>query len=167
LAVVDGLPALTGSPICVRALPQLTAHRGQLLSAAGERGTPVHAASFIRRREIILESELLAKPALPLIVVHEIFHFVWARLSNATRGSFSALLTNELRLHARGELGESAAVRKQTDPHRRDYICESFCDTAAWLYAPRGNHPHATLAKRWRIRRRLWFEATFRGPVPC
>jgi hypothetical protein len=160
-----GLPALTGSPIYVRALPELRAYRGKLLSAAADCGTPVHAASFIRRREIILESELLTKPALPHIVVHEIFHFVWARLSNATRASFSALLAEELRGHARGELGESAAVRKQIDKHSRDYVCESFCDTAAWLYAARGTRRTATLAERWRTRRRLWFEAAFIGPI--
>jgi hypothetical protein len=143
----------------------LTAHRGKLLSAAPERGTPVHAASFIRRREIILEYELLDKPTLPLILVHEIFHFVWARLSNATRASFSALLAEEFRRNARGELGESASVRKQLDPHSRDYVCESFCDTAAWLYAARGRN--ATLAGRWQTRRRLWFEAAFVGAIKC
>jgi len=127
----------------------------------------VHAASFIRRREIVLEYELLGKPTLPLILVHEIFHFVWARLSNATRASFSALLADEFRGNARGELGESALVRKQVDRHSRDYICESFCDTAAWLYAPRGMHGNPTLAMRWRTRRRLWFEEIFTGSIPC
>ena len=127
----------------------------------------MHAASFIRRREIILEYELLDKPSLPLILVHEIFHFVWARLSNATRASFSALLAEEFRGKARGELGESASVRKQLDPHGRDYVCESFCDTAAWLYAAPGKDGNATLAKRWQTRRRLWFEAAFAGPIHC
>jgi hypothetical protein len=145
----------------------LTAHRGNLLSAVPERGTPVHAASFIRRREIILEYELLGKPNLPLILVHEIFHFVWARLSNASRASFTALLTEELRSNARGELGESSAVRKEVDRYGRDYVCESFCDTAAWLYAPRRMRWKPTLAKRWRTGRRVWFEAAFNNPIKC
>lgn len=162
-----GLPALTGSPICVRALPQLTAHRGKLLSADTGRGKAVHAASFIRRREIVLECELLTKAILPLIVVHEIFHFVWARLGNSRRAAYAALLAKELRCRARGELGESAAVQKQLDRHSRDYLCESFCDTAAWLYAPQAKHVHATLAKSWRKKRQAWFEQKFAVASKC
>jgi hypothetical protein len=165
---MNGLPALTGSPIYVRALPQLTAYRGRLLSAQAKRGTPVHAASFIRRREIVFERELMTKPALRLIVVHEVFHFVWARLSNAVRASFTALLAEELSSKARGELGESAAVKKveATGVLNRDYVCESFCDTAAWLYAP-GIKRDATLGQRWRARRRAWFAAAFEAPIRC
>ena len=162
-----GLPELTGSPICVTALPQLTAHRGKLLSAQAGRGKAVHAASFIRRREIVLECELLNKPMLPLIVVHEIFHFVWARLGNSGRAAYAAHLAEELRCRARGELGESSAVQKEWDRHSRDYLCESFCDTAAWLYAPREKHVHATLAKRWREKREAWFEKTFTRAGRC
>jgi len=165
---MNGLPALTGGPIYVRALPQLTAHCGKLLSAQVKRGTPVHAASFIRRREIVFETELLSKPALRLIVVHEVFHFVWARLSNAARASFTALLAEELRGKARGELGESAAVKKESAGGflTRDYVCESFCDTAAWLYAPRSKR-NGTLGQRWRVRREAWFAETFAGSLRC
>ncbi len=127
----------------------------------------MHAASFIRRREIVLEAELLTKPTLEQILVHEIFHFVWVRLSNATRAGFSALLAEELRGHARGEVGESAAVRKQVDRNSRDYVCESFCDTAAWLYGARSERRNATLAQRWQTRRRLWFEAVIVQPIQC
>jgi hypothetical protein len=167
LAATIGLPAVTGSPICVRALPQLTAHRGKLLSATPERGKPVHAASFIRRREIVLEYELLAKPMLPPIMVHEIFHFVWARMGNGRRASYTALLAEEWRSKARGELGESSAVWKQTVRLSRDYVCESFCDTAAWLYAPGVERWRSTLGRRWRARRKAWFEETFVGPISC
>jgi hypothetical protein len=168
LSALKGLPTLTGSPIYVRALPQLTAHRGKLLSAQAKRGTPVHAASFIRRREIVLETELLSKPALRLIVVHEVFHFVWARLSNAVRASFTALLAEEFSGKARGELGESAAVKKESAGGflTRDYVCESFCDTAAWLYAPRSKR-NGTLGQRWRVRREAWFAETFAGSLRC
>jgi hypothetical protein len=134
-----------------------------------ERGTPVHAASFIRRREIVLEQELLEKPALPLIVVHEIFHFVWVRLSNTARASFTALLAEEFRSNARGELGESATVKKQMarGALTRDYVCESFCDSAAWLYASKATRGHTTLGRRWRDRRAAWFAATFSHSLPC
>lgn len=124
----------------------------------------MHAASFIRRREIVLETELLAKPELPLITVHEIFHFVWARLGNPARNSYALLLQEELRVKARGELGESSMVKKDAAlSDTRDYVCESFCDTAAWLYAPGSKRWPVTLAKRWRERRTAWFESTFGG----
>ena len=160
---MSGLPSLTGSPLSVSVLPVLTAHRGKLLSGHPQRGTAVHAASFIRRREIVLETELLSKADLPHILVHEIFHFVWVRLGNTLRRSYAALLQEEQRNNARGELGESALVGKRQAPDSRDYLCESFCDTAAWLYAPTSTRLHATLAKRWRLRRGAWFEATFGG----
>jgi hypothetical protein len=168
LLATSGLPALTGSPLFVSVLPQLTAHRGKLLSAHPNRGTAVHAASFIRRREIVLESELLTKAELPLIVVHEVFHFVWVRLGNRLRASYAALLAEERRGKARGELGESSMVKKQAGGNSKDHVCESFCDTAAWLYAPAATCGHVTLAKRWRLRRRTWFEVTFGGsPHAC
>jgi len=124
-------------------------------------GTPVHAATFIRRREIILETQLTRKPSLlRLITVHEIFHFVWARLGNPARRSYTALLKAEAAARARGELGESSSVKK-TPACTPDYVCESFCDTAAWLYAGVHHSPDFTLAARWRNFRRSWFEDTF------
>ena len=125
---------------------------------------PVHAASFIRRREIVLETELLRKPDLPLIFVHELFHFVWVRLGNAKRSSYAALLAKERMAHARGELGESSLVRKQIAPETRDYVCESFCDTAAWRYVP---HNNVSLAESWQRHRQAWFEANLVGPLKC
>lgn len=171
-----GLPELFGSPICVSARPQLTAYRGKLLSGdPQERGTPVHAASFLRKREIVLESELLArKRDLRLILVHEIFHFVWLRLGNPKRREFRALLERELKAGARGELGESAEVHKlalrqnvTSDGARLEYVCESFCDTAAWLYAGIKHSSNWTLASRWQRKRRQWFEDVFAGPRGC
>ena len=131
-----------------------------------ERGTPVHAASFLRKREIVLESELLAKKSdLRLILVHEIFHFVWLRLGNAKRREFRALLEQEFAAGARGELGESAEVHKlalrdnvTSDRARREYVCESFCDSAAWLYAGIKSSSNWTLAVRWQRKRKQWFE---------
>lgn len=117
----------------------------------------MHAAAFIRRREIVLETQLTRKPGgLRLITVHEIFHFVWARLGNSARRAWGKLLEAEAAAHARGELGESSSLKNSPG-----YLCESFCDTAAWLYAGVRRSPHFTLAERWRSRRRAWFEHTF------
>jgi hypothetical protein len=158
---------LTGSPLFISTLPQLTARRGQLFSAKLEQGTPVHAASFIRRREIVLEQELLQKADLPLIFVHELFHFVWVRLGNTKRAAYAALLAEELGNRARGELGESSAVRKQMAPGTRDYVCESFCDTAAWLFSHGSKSEDANLAARWREKRKAWFATNLAGPLKC
>jgi hypothetical protein len=164
---MGGLSGLTGSPLFLSTLPQLTAHRGKLLSAQSERGTPVHAASFIRQREIVLETELLHMPRLRLILVHELFHFVWVRLGNSKRAAYTALLAEERKHRARGELGESAAVRKELDAGTRDYACESFCDTAAWIYAARCASAVGDLAPRWRKKRKQWFADNLAGELRC
>ena len=115
----------------------------------------------------MLETELLTKPDFGLILLHELFHFVWARLGNRKRASYAELLVQERRAKARGELGESAAVQKATNCETRDYVCESFCDTAAWLYASTQKNPHANLAKRWSDIRKTWFVANITEPVKC
>jgi hypothetical protein len=158
-----GIPPLTGRRISISVKDKLTAHRGELLSGSNK-GQPVHAASFIRKRRIVLERELLARvQKLRLIVVHEIFHFVWARLGNPARRSFAGTLEQERSRHASGGLGESSELRKSI-PCWKDYVCESFCDTAAWMYAGVRKHPDFTLALRWRNQRRAWFESYFGGP---
>jgi hypothetical protein len=76
------------------------------------------------------------------------------------------VLAAELRAGARGELGWSAEWRKRAlapadlaarTRRWREYCCESFCDTAAWLFAGLPGHSEFTLAGRWRERRRRWF----------
>lgn len=177
MQVALGLPDLCGDPISVSVSARLTALRGKLLSGSPHLGTAVHAAAFIRRRRIVLENTLFRKSSsLRLILVHEIFHFVWARLSNAARREFAALLLRELKAAARGELGESAAAHKaklaaqcgltSVSKPWRDYVCESFCDTGAWLYG-RAKNPEFTLAMRWREIRRRWFASTFSIPRNC
>lgn len=162
-----GLPIEPGRPVQVAFLPELTAHRGKLLSGS-DRGTPVYAASFIRRRRIVLEASLLDDPAaLCFIFVHELFHFVWVRLGNRTRDEYSQLLLQEIARHARGELGESSAVKKAElgqhlkvsprSPLWRDYICESFCDSAACIFTGAASQSGPKLAKRWTAIRRDWF----------
>lgn len=137
----------------------------------------MYAGSFVRKRRIVLDQELERQPKeLARILVHELFHFAWARLGNPSRHSYDAMLREEWRKHARGELGWSAELRKRALRERRtplgsaawrDYLCESFCDTAAWLYSGVHRHPEYTLAPRHRKRRAEWFRRQLeQGRVP-
>jgi hypothetical protein len=153
-------------PVRVLLRPSLRAWRGKLLTGEGP-GTAVHAGAFIRKREIVLDAALLATPKeAGRILIHEFYHFVWTRLGNAARLSFEALLANEIRGGAKGELGWSAEWRKNALAARdvrtrsrrwREYACESFCDTAAWLSAGGSRHEEFTLPQISRKRRRAWF----------
>lgn len=153
----------------MRFRPALTASGGKLLSGS-TRGRPVHAGSFIRRREIVLESELRENPReMARIFVHELFHFAWVRLGNPRRRSYEHLLRAELAARARGELGWSAQERKSGLPGVgkgsawREYVCESFCDTAAFLYSGCGRHEEFTLRPTWWRKRKLWFDESLSG----
>jgi hypothetical protein len=159
-----------GSPIHFESRPHLTAYRGKLLSGA-DVGTPVHAGAFIRQRIVILESSLFAYiDRLRLILTHELFHFVWVRLSNEKRREFAGLLAEELRRGARGETGESAGIKKrlvrsrwpidQQSPLWRDYVCESFCDSGAACFSPAAVNDHFTLAASWAKCRYEWLMRT-------
>lgn len=175
-AVEDRLAALEGRSVTLRFLPGLTADRRRLYSNR-QRGEPVHAASYIRKRRIVLDRELEQQPKeLARILVHELFHFAWVRLGNPARHSYEALVREEWQRRARGELGWSAESRKRAmekgspggraTPAWREYICESFCDTAAFLYSGVHRHPEYTLAARHRKRRADWFRAAFeRGAI--
>ena len=156
------LPPLAGAPIAIRRVGGLRDRRGA-----------VHAGAFLRRRAIAFDC---SRAEFPRIFAHELFHFVWVRLGNAARFSFEDVLGGELRAGARGELGWSAEWRKRglrPDDARtrgrrwREYCCESFCDTAAWLYAGAAGHPEFTLVERFRARRRCWFQAAMEtGRLP-
>ena len=144
-----------GAPVAVERVPGLRDRRGA-----------VHAGAFLRERRIALDC---SSAEFPRIFVHELFHFVWLRAGNTARRSFERLLAAERRDGARGELGWSAEWRKlalnaadvKSRTRRwREYCCESFCDTAAWLYAGLHRHPEFTLRARFRTGRRAWF-ATF------
>jgi len=161
-------PEVEGLPIEIKFAPALRAHRGKLLSGKSAPGNEVHAASLIRERRVILDSALKKQPAeLARILTHELYHFVWVRLGNPARWSFEELLRREILSHAPGELGWSAERLKQ-GLHRRDravrsrrwreYVCESFCDTAAWLLTNFRDHEEFTLPRVWRCDRRAWFE---------
>jgi len=157
------LPPLSGRPIRVELRQTLGAHL---------------AATHIPRRIILLDACLLAQPGeFERILVHEIFHFAWVRLSNQTRRSWEGVLAKEFANRARGELGWSAEWRKakigpadirRRTPGWRRYVCESFCDTSAWLYAGLRRHDEYTLGAGPRRARRDWFAARFLGrrPVP-
>jgi len=108
------------------------------------------------------------------ILTHELFHFAWVRLGNPARRSYESLLRREFKQRARGELGWSAESRKDGFSHPfglpltaslpwRDYICESFCDTAAWLYSGVHRHNEFTLSARNKKLRAQWFLETFRN----
>jgi len=166
------LPAFTGETIRVQFHPALTIIGGKLHSGR-KAGTEVHAASYLTERRLVLDSELLCYPSeLRRILLHELFHFVWRRLGNPKRSAWEEVLRRECKDKAKGELGWSAEWRK--DAMRpadvknrtlrwRQYACESFCDTAAWLWGP----PHAehTLAARFRNRRKLWLQGIATNPL--
>jgi hypothetical protein len=177
--ILAGLPPFAGNPISLSFQPQLTAYRGGLLSGSPQLGVEVHAAAFIRRRQIVMENALLRNPdTLRLILTHEIFHFVWARLGNSPRREYADILARELRAGARGELGESAGIKKDAlgklpfdselskSDRWRDYVCESFCDTAAYFYSESLGHAEFQLAARWRQIRRRWFFSVFASARP-
>jgi hypothetical protein len=177
-SLLAGLPFRIGSPVTVSIRPRLASHRGKLLSGSAHKGTPVHAASFVRERRIVLESELIGdEQLLRLILTHELLHFVWPRLGNPTRAGFASLVCAELRAGARGELGESAAVGKErlgplaTSERNlrrwRHYLCEAFCDTGAFLYAGVRAGEHFTLAPRWIARRKAWFGSAIDWNLRC
>ena len=167
------LPPLHGRALRIRFQPALTVGSGKLYSNR-ECGQPVYAGSYIRKREIVLDQELRTSPQeLARILTHELFHFAWLRLSNQVRRSYENLVRREWKRHARGELGWSAESRKSgfqrlpaptsRNPRWREYICESFCDTAAWLYSGVRHHEEYTLGGRYRQLRAAWFSETFRN----
>ena len=149
-----GQPGMSPVPLTIRFLAGPRAHRGRLGSGEGP-GTEVHAGAFLRKREIVLDTALLADPVeLGRILTHELYHFVWVRLGNRERRSYEELVAAECRRRVRGELGWSSQWRKESATARdrrertrrwREYVCESFCDTAAWLFREAGRHPEFTL----------------------
>jgi hypothetical protein len=146
------LPILSGRPVRVEVRPSLGSHL---------------AATSIPGRLIFLDASVLARNGeFERILIHELFHFSWVRLSNQKRRAWEQVLAREWSARVNGELGWSAEWRKaaltrgdvrlRTAKWRR-YACESFCDTAAWLFCGRKLHDEFTLALRARPARRAWF----------
>jgi len=151
-AVLRRLPPISGALVSIQSAHALGGRRGA-----------VHAGTFVRERRMAFDC---SRKEFPRIFVHELFHFIWARLGNPARRSYERLVEGEWRAGARGELGWSAEWRKRAlaagdvqSRHRRwrEYCCESFCDTAAWLYSGATRHTEFTLAGGRRARRRAWF----------
>ncbi len=151
-------PQLAGRPIRVEVRRSLGSHL---------------AAASIPRRVILLDAEVFARRGeFERILIHELFHFAWVRLSNQQRRDWEDILVHELAARAEGELGWSAEWRKDTltpkdirrrTPRWRRYACESFCDTAAWLFAGLPKHDEFTLASPLRRLRRQWFTDALRN----
>ncbi len=127
-------------------------------------GNPADAATYIRDRVIVLDRDL-AGDEHQRVLCHELFHFVWVRLGNPRKLAWETLLAAEWHARARGEAGWSAEWRKKKlspadvsgrTRKWREYCCESFCDTAAWLFA--SNESELTLSRKWREGRKAWFE---------
>lgn len=166
-AVFERLPELKGHRrIHVSFLPYLTAYKGKLLSRSPH-GDAVYAGSFLRQRRIVLDELMLRTPrVLERIFVHEVFHFVWSKLGNKLRLSYERLVLQEFKSGVEGELGWSAESMKQSltasDRQKRtrrwkDYVCESFCDTAGWLFGSATRYSEMTLGRAERDARRRWF----------
>src|SRR5215472_4421481 len=150
--ILRRLPPLRGRPIRI--------HRHAGLR---DRHGPVHGGAFLRERRIAFDCRARE---FARIFTHEVFHFVWLRLGNAWRRSYEELVGREISARARGELGWASEFRKRDlqdeDAVRRsrrwrEYCCESFCDSAAWLYSGVARHEEFTLAERFRRRRAGWF----------
>ena len=145
------LPPLSGRPIRVEIRKSLGPH---------------WAATNIRKRVIQLDAEVLRQRGeFERILIHELFHFVWVRLGNPKRLDWEELVRGQLR--AKGELGWSSEWRKEilkpSDAEGRSrawrrYACESFCDSAAWLFSG-VRHEEFTLAVRSREPRHRWFNS--------
>jgi hypothetical protein len=155
------LPELSGRPIRVEMRPSL----GRMM-----------AASHIPGRVVLLDVEVLKlRGDFERILIHEIFHFAWVRLPNASRRSWEKVLAAEIAAGAEGELGWSAEHRKlslkaseiskRTAPWRR-YACESFCDSAAWLFSEVRTHEEFTLKASHRRGRKAWFLANLPASAP-
>jgi hypothetical protein len=152
-----------GPPIRIR-------YRAGLRDTAGH---PAYAATFIRRRETILDPDLKKHPSQHRrILLHEYFHFAWVRLGNQRRAAWEAFLKSEWEAGVRGEAGWSAEWRKQKLSARdvvertrpwREYCCESFCDTAPFVVDAHADCSEITLAATRRRARIAWFGRNFPG----
>lgn len=152
------MPELCGAPVKVEIRATLGPH---------------WAATSIPRRLILLDRGVLQNQGdFERILIHEIFHFVWVRLSNARRREWEILLAAE---RSPGELGWSAEWRKlklkPSDARMRSakwrrYARESFCDSAAWAFAELKSHEEFTLPAALRRVRRAWLRKLATDPIP-
>ena len=154
--LVGRLPVVSGKAVRIQTRRGLRDRRGD-----------IHGAAFLRARQMAFDC---TPSEFPRIFIHELFHFVWLRAGNPLRRSFEDVLRREWRAGHPGEFGWSSEWRKRElrpsdirlrSRRWREYCCESFCDTAAWMYSGIGRHPEFTLAAVPRRTRREWFEGAF------
>jgi hypothetical protein len=155
------LPGIIGDPIRVEIRRSLGSHL---------------AGASIPQRLILLDSAVFARRGeFERILIHELFHFAWVRLSNQKRMAWEQILQTELRKRAKGELGWSAERRKKVltrsdarlrTAQWRRYACESFCDSAAWVFSGLRDHDEFTLSAAPRRIRRHWFAEQFSASSP-
>jgi len=161
---------LTQQPGIFEGPPVRVRYRANLRDLAGH---PAYASTSIPGREIALDPELRRTPREHIrILLHEYFHFAWVRLGNQKRWAWEQYLAEEWRAGARGEAGWSAEWRKKELTAKdvaartkrwREYCCESFCDTGAWIQS--GVDKENTLSAAHQLNRALWFTKQF-GETP-
>jgi hypothetical protein len=96
---------------------------------------------------------------------------VWWKLARARRAEYEALIRDEVARDIPGEMGWSSEWRKRELRRQdwlgnarplREYLCESFCDTAAACLVGLTRHDEMTLPRHARIRRQVlvlkWME---------
>jgi hypothetical protein len=156
---------LFGKPIHLRLERNLRAVKGKL-QLGGIQGRELDGASFIRQREIVL-ADSLSQPEHRRVLLHELFHFVWVRLSNQQRRSYEELLRSEMDRGVIGELSwpsfqAKERLNKQDWSTRskgwRGYACESFCDTCSWYWRGMPGEGESAFPKIERTVRKRWVE---------
>ena len=148
---------------------------------AGRPEDHLHAASYIPQRYVVLNRRLFRRRVeLGRILYHELCHFLWPRLGNPLRKSYEAMMRAEFAKGVRGEMGYSSEWRKEQlrgEGGRisrqtqlwREYVCESFCDTASYVLLGserRAGHSEYTLSRTARERRERWMQEQVSG-VRC
>ena len=159
-SLLHRLPEMDGAPIRIETKRNLRDRRG-----------PVHAAAFLRERRMVFDC---ARAEFPRIFVHELFHFVWLRLGNPLRHAWEALRGSGIAGRRAGRAGlvggmaQARAGRRGEIAARgrrwREYCCESFCDTAAWLYSGAARHPEFTLRPLAQTPA-AWFRSRWTGKI--
>ena len=149
--------------------PNLHARRGKMVAGRLASGEAIHAGALLSKRRVTFDSGLLDDaPELMRIMAHELFHFVWRRLDNATRLDWEQLLASE---RTRFDLGWSAESRRRAMTREdvrlrtkrwREYCCEAFSDTAAWIFSSGLPHDEFSLPTAARQERRRWFRRLLR-----
>ncbi len=165
-ALQQRLPDFEGRAIRIRFLPALTAGSGKLYSNRAA-GRAVHAGTFIRKRRMVLDQELVAKPReLVRILTHEIFHFVWRGLETRDGARTSNFCNKSESRRARGELGWSAQLRKSVLAH---HLLRPTTFAKAFATPRHGSTPvfHGILSLLWpsgiASAGRIGFTPTFRA----